>query len=182
MVVNSYPFAERLRTSRCIRRFRSSDRSGNPPGATGRTGPPGTTGTTGPVGRLLLAGVATALMAVVAGCGAAAAPGAQGGSGATAKVMLKFDLTGGPGEAKHWTLNCEPTGGTHPDPAATCAALLKLKSPFAPRSKQMACPMIMRSDRKIVVTGIWLGHTVHRVVLDGSCDLDLFGTLDQIVH
>lgn len=122
------------------------------------------------------------MMAVAAGCGAAAAPSGQGGSSAAAKVMLKFDLTGGPDEPKHWTLNCEPTGGTHPDPAATCAALLKLKSPFAPTSKQMACPMIMRSDRKILVTGIWLGHSVHRVVLDGSCDLDLFGKLAKILH
>ena len=169
MVVNSYLFAERLRTSHRIRRFRPSERSGTPPGPTG------------PVGRFLLAGVAVALMVVAAGCGTAA-PSGHGGTSTHAKVMLKFDLTGGPGEPKHWTLNCEPTGGTHPNPAATCAALLKLKSPFAPRSKQMACPMIMRSDRKILVTGIWLGHTVHRVVLDGSCDLDLFSTLDQILH
>ncbi|HUZ52457.1 MAG TPA: SSI family serine proteinase inhibitor [Streptosporangiaceae bacterium] len=170
MVVNSYPFAERLRTSSRIRCFRPHDRSDDPTGPTGRAG------------RFLLAGVATAVLAL-AGCSSAAAPGGQGGTGTPAKVMLKFNLTGGPGgQAKHWTLNCEPTGGTHPSPAAACAVLLKMKSPFAPRSKQIACPMILRSDRKILVTGTWLGVTVHRVVIDGGCDLVLFSKLDKILH
>ena len=97
--------------------------------------------------------------------------------------MLKFSLTGGPGESpKSWTLNCEPAGGTHLDPVAACSVLLKLNNPFAPRSPQIACPMILRSDRKILVTGTWLGKPVHRIVLDGGCDLELFAKLGKILH
>ncbi len=119
----------------------------------------------------------------MAGC-SSAAPGGQGGTGTPAKVTLKFNLTGGSSQApRQWTLTCEPTGGgTHLDPAAACSALLRLHNPFAPRSKAIACPMILRSDRKILVTGTWLGKTVHRVVLDGGCDLVLFSKLDKILH
>lgn len=169
MVVNSYPFAERLRTSSRISCFRPANRSDHPSGPPGRAS------------RFLLAGVVTAVLAV-AGC-SSAAPGGQGGTGTPAKVMLTFNVTGGPaGQPKHLTLNCEPTGGTHPDPAAACAALLKLNKPFAPRSKAIACPMILRSDQKILVTGTWLGKTVHRIVLDGGCDLVLFSKLHKILH
>ena len=122
-------------------------------------------------------------MLAVAGCSSAAAPGGQGGTGTPAKVMLEFHLTGGPAETpKKWTLNCEPAGGTHLDPASACSVLLRLNNPFAPQSKQIACPMILRSDRKILVTGTWLGKPVHRVVLDGGCDLVLFSKLDKILH
>jgi len=170
MIVNSYPFAERLRTSRLIRRIRPSGRSEDPARPTGRAS------------RFLLAGVATAVLAV-AGCSSAAAPGGQGGTGNPAKVTLTFSFSGAPAsQPKQLTLTCEPTGGTHPDPAAACAALLKLNNPFAPRSKTIACPMILRSDQKILVTGTWLGKPVHRVVLDGGCDLVLFSKLHQILH
>lgn len=131
--------------------------------------------------RFLLAAIAAGAVAV-AGC-SAGAHGGPGGTGAPAKVAVKFRFTGGPeNPTKLWTLNCEPAGGTHPDPAAACSALLKLKNPFAARSKQIACPMILRSNRKIVVTGTWFGVPVHRVVIDGGCDLELFSALDKILH
>jgi subtilisin inhibitor-like len=167
MVVNSYPFAQRLRTSCRTRCFRPHGRSDDRLGPTGRTG------------RFLLAGLAVAVLAV-AGCSSAA----PSGPGTPAKVMLKFNLTGGSGQApRQWTLNCEPTsGGRQLDAAAACSTLLKLSNPFAPRSKGIACPMILRSDRKILVTGTWLGKAVHRVVLDGGCDMVLFSKLDKILQ
>ena len=42
--------------------------------------------------------------------------------------------------------------------------------------------MILRSDQKILVTGTWLGKSVHRIVLDGGCDLVLFSKLHKILN
>jgi Subtilisin inhibitor-like len=137
----------------------------------------------------MMAAVAAAAIAVT-GCASGSSGGgaSNGGSGsdgsAPAKVSLTFQVTHGAGSPafQHWTLHCDPAGGTHPAPAATCASLLKLKNPFAPQNKHMNCPMILRSDRRIVVTGSWFGQKVHRVVLDGGCDLGLYAKLHQIFH
>ncbi len=128
----------------------------------------------------LLAGLAAAAVALApAACSSSAG---QGGTAPTAKVALTFKVNHGPGTpvVRHWTLSCEPAGGTRPNAATACSALLKLKNPFAPRSKAIACPMILRSDRKIIVTGTWFGTKVHRLVMDGGCDLALFSKLGKI--
>jgi hypothetical protein len=128
--------------------------------------------------RCLLAAIAAGAVAL-AGCSAASGPG---GGGPPAKVALTFVLSDGPGKPviRHWRLSCEPAGGTRPGAAVACAALLKLNKPFAPLPKGIACPMILRSDRKIVVTGTWFGTKVHRFVVDGGCDMTLFSKLDRI--
>jgi Subtilisin inhibitor-like len=137
--------------------------------------------------RVRLAMLTPLAAAAIAVTGCAASGSAGGGSGAgggaaPAKVSLAFQVRHGSGPTvRHWTLRCEPSGGTHPAAAATCAALLRMKNPFAP-PKHMNCPMILRSDRRIVVSGTWFGKKVHRVILDGGCDLRLFAKLGQIFH
>jgi len=58
--------------------------------------------------------------------------------------------------------------------------LLKLKSPFAPIAKEKNCPMLLLSNKKILVTGTWFGVKVHRLVVDGGCDMALFDSLNKI--
>jgi hypothetical protein len=130
--------------------------------------------------RCLLAATAAGAVAL-AGCSAAPGPG-PGGGGPPAKVALTFVLSDGPGTPviRHWQLSCEPAGGTRPGAAAACAALVKLNKPFAPMPKGIACPMILRSNRRIVVTGTWFGTKVHRLLVDGGCDMTLFSRLDRI--
>ncbi len=143
----------------------------------------------------LLAAVSAAAVLALAGCGTATTPGggssASGGPSASstpsaapaAKVSLTFTMTGMPGQqVQHWTLRCDPPGGTHQDPAAACAALLRMKDPFAARPRRMICPMILASGRQIVVTGTWFGTKVHRHILDGGCDLALFGSVSKIFN
>ncbi len=132
----------------------------------------------GRAGRHLLAGLAAAAVAL-AGCSSGAS---TDGTSINAKVALTFKLNTGPGTPviKHWTLTCEPAGGSQPDASAACAALIKLTRPFAPHHQGVACPMILRSNRRILVTGTWLGTNVHRLVVDGGCDLALFTRLDKI--
>jgi hypothetical protein len=132
----------------------------------------------GRVKQYLVTGLAAAAVAM-AGCSSSTSPD---GKANHAKVVLSFEVNHGPGTpvTRSWTLNCEPAAGTKAGAAAACTALLKLKDPFAPLPQGVACPMILLSDEKIVVTGRWFGTRVHRVVVDGGCDMALFRTLDRI--
>jgi hypothetical protein len=133
--------------------------------------------------RYLMTGVITAALAVT-GCSAAGSSNTHGGNGNPAKVTLKFQMKGQTGNTGNpESLTCDPTGANQPGAAAACTSLLKLKkNPFAPIAKGIACPMLLRSNRKILVTGTWFGITVHRVVVDGGCDTNLFDSLDKIFH
>ncbi len=126
--------------------------------------------------------VAAALIALT-GCGTAATPGGGSSSPAKAKVSLTLTLTDNPGhQPQHWTLRCDPAAGSQPDSAAACLPLLRMKNPFALPSKRVICPMIMVSSKQYVVTGTWFGAKVHRVVVDGGCDLGLFDTLAKVLR
>lgn len=127
---------------------------------------------------LLAALAVTAVLA--AGC---ATSSGSGGAAKPAKVSLTFTTVGFSGKSPgRWTLTCDPAGGTHQAAPAACAALLPLHHPFAPQPAGMACPMILRSDRKYIVSGTWFGVKVHRTVVDGGCDMDLFSKLDKIFN
>ena len=127
--------------------------------------------------RYLFAGIVAGALAV-AGCSSGTGSNAHGGS---AKVALKFQVKGVAGDTKPKTLTCDPAGGSQPSAAAACTVLLRLKkSPFAPIAGETNCPMLLRSNEKILVTGTWFGVTVHRLVVDGGCDIALFDSLKKI--
>jgi Subtilisin inhibitor-like len=138
---------------------------------------------------LLQVGVVACVLALT-GCGTAASPagtsGTSGGGTAStpAKAMLTITLTNAQGQGpSHWTLRCDPPGGTQPNPAAACSALMHLKYGIAELPpKHLLCPMIMVSSKEYIVTGTWFGKKVHRVIVDGGCDLSLFGTIDKVMH
>src|SRR5260370_9209869 len=128
--------------------------------------------------RYLLAGIVVGALAV-AGCSSGTGTNVHGGG--TAKVALRFQVQGDAGrhgQAK--TLTCDPAGGSQPVAASACSVLLKLKNPFAPIAREMNCPMLLRSNRKILVTGTWFGVTVHRLAAHGGSVLPLFTSSTQI--
>jgi hypothetical protein len=151
-------------------------------------------------GRILSCWAAAGACALlVAACGSAAAPGsgtsaagesgssppAAGSSGpattATAKISLDVKFSGSPTTAAaHYTLRCDPAGGTVTDPAAACARLMRDTSLFGPLPAHVACPMIMANAGRATVTGSYLGHRVHETVVDGGCDLGRWEKLRQV--
>jgi hypothetical protein len=145
--------------------------------------------------RLAAAGVAFAGLAVTA-CGSVAAPSGSGGtsgsggSGGAAsspapvpKGSLTVTVLNGPGKkVSHWTLTCDPAGGTHPHAAQACAALTALKDPFAPIRQGQECPMILASSRRVTFVGSWFGARVDRTIVDGGCDLANWSKLGPVVH
>ena len=80
-----------------------------------------------------------------AACGSVASTNsAPKPSAPQAKVSLTVVVTPTPGASpKRWTLRCEPTGGTDPDPKAACRELLAAKNPFARSRAAIMCPMIV---------------------------------------
>ncbi|MGH3304039.1 MAG: SSI family serine proteinase inhibitor [Streptosporangiaceae bacterium] len=82
----------------------------------------------------------------------------------------------------HYTLRCEPAGGTVPDPAAACAQLLADPDLLAPRPAPAMCPMILATSAHAVVDGTYLGRQVSETIGDGGCDVQRFDKLRQIVQ
>lgn len=157
-----------------------------------------------PLYRMSLArGVAVAACALLAAaCGSTAAPttgaptaGAPGASGASSNsaasgsastasaARVSLDVTfaaSASGPATHYTLRCEPAGGTTPDPAAACSRLLAGASLFASRRGHVMCPMIMASAGRARVSGTYLGKTVRETIVDGGCDLARWAELKAV--
>ena len=80
----------------------------------------------------------------------------------------------------HFTLSCDPTGGTVPDPAAACAELLADPGLFAPPSGHVMCPMILASASRFVVYGTYLGKQVSATIADGGCDIPRWVELNHV--
>lgn len=87
-----------------------------------------------------------------------------------------------PGPARHYTLQCEPAGGTVSDPVGACAKLLKLSNLFTPRPAREMCPMILASAGRATITGSYFGTPVHETIVDGGCDLARWAGLNQVFN
>lgn len=133
---------------------------------------------------LVAVGVAVAAGGAAAGCSSGAAPQAARGV-PHAKVSLKLQMRGGSGSQRiPKSVTCNPARRNQRAGTAACSVLLKLKqkNPFAPIPAGVNCPMLLRSNRKILVTGTWFGVKVHRLVVDGGCDMALFDSLIKILR
>ena len=104
-------------------------------------------------------------LALLAGCG-----GSDTGDGGNAKIDLKLTLwpTGTNGDSISWRLECEPTGGDHPDPEAACAALTAVKDPFGKPAPPPRCEEIPGSSPEVaLLEGEFRGRKV-RSMFDRS--------------
>ena len=90
------------------------------------------------------------LLVLVAGCGG---NGESGETNGTAAIDLTLTLwpTGVSGDSVVWRLQCEPTGGDHPDAAAACAALTSVKDPFGKLAPPPRCKEIPGSSPEVAV-------------------------------
>ncbi len=131
-----------------------------------------------PRARYLL--IAAMCAAAATACGSTAAPG--GSSAPSPKVSLDIKVTGGSGGTEHWTLRCDPAGGTHPNPAAACQVLVKAKNPFAPVPRGVMCPMIIAGTRVAKVTGTYFGQHVDTTFTEVACQEARWAKIGQIFN
>ncbi|MFE5208739.1 SSI family serine proteinase inhibitor [Streptomyces sp. NPDC056600] len=127
------------------------------------------------LGVLLAAGVlATAGSVVPAAAAGASSSGASGG-GAAALSSLTITKSGSSWSglpARQVTLQCEPTGGTHPTAADACAQLLAVDGQFDKLQPvgSAACPPVWMPTT-VTVTGTWRLQPVYWTKTYGSdCD------------
>ena len=130
-------------------------------------------------GKGIGAGGILVTLVVLAGCGTQTQPGGHGSTHAAAKGTLTVQ-TVNTTAPRHWTLRCDPVGGTAPNAAATCKALSSIKQAFDPAAHPVMCPMIMADAGRATVTGIYFGQRIHESVVDGGCDLSRWGKLKQV--
>jgi hypothetical protein len=130
--------------------------------------------------------LAAGLVLLAAACGSAAAPPTDGGQGATnpaSKAKLQVVESKPGSQARHWSLRCDPAGGTMPDAAAACTLLATDATILHPmRATHIMCPMIMANAPTFTITGTWHGTKLHEVVTDGGCDLRRWSKMAQIFY
>jgi hypothetical protein len=105
--------------------------------------------------RLLV--VALAALAL-AGCG-----GGDGGEEGGGKIDLRVTVypNGMGGDSTTWTLQCEPTGGDHPDRDAACAQLAALDDPFGKIKPVPRCNEIPGASPEVaMIEGSFRGRTI----------------------
>jgi len=100
-----------------------------------------------------------ALVLLAGGCGG-------GDEGPTASSAIDLTVTVWPtgvnGDSAVWRLQCEPTGGDHPDPETACAALTTVKDPFGPLPPPKRCMEIPESGPEVAeIDGTFRGRKVH---------------------
>jgi hypothetical protein len=132
---------------------------------------------------------------LAAACGSTASPPAAGGSTASppaggqaatnpaSKATLEVVESVPGGQPRHWTLRCDPAGGSMPDAAAACQLIATDATILHPmRATGIMCPMILANARTFTITGTWHGTMVRQIIHDGGCDLRRWNRLVQIFN
>ena len=136
------------------------------------------------MGPLARAGLLLGLL-VVAGCGSATG----GGDVAEPPPQPRYDLqitlwpTGKSGASRLATLTCDPNAGTHPDPAAACAALDAHPEALHPVPGDVACTEIYGGDQVAEVKGTGPDGAALRAILNRSngCEIARWDALAPVL-
>ncbi|HVD65983.1 MAG TPA: SSI family serine proteinase inhibitor [Gaiellaceae bacterium] len=118
---------------------------------------------------------------LAAGCGS----GTGGGDAVEPPAQPRYDLEitywpdGRDGESRTATLTCEPDGGTHPDPAKACVALLEHPEALHPVPLDMACTEIYGGDQVATVTGAGLKAKFSRA---NGCEIARWDALAPLLE
>jgi hypothetical protein len=120
--------------------------------------------------------------ATLTACGTHSATGTGAASASAPKVSLDIQVTKPGAKVEHWTLRCDPAGGTHPDPQAACNVLLHAKSPFAALPGHMSCPMIPAGTPTATVKGTWFGKHVDASFNRSGCGMPRWSKVGQIFN
>ena len=99
----------------------------------------------GPLARLAIIGA----LLLIPGCGSGSSPPAQ----PRYDLTITYWPTGRGGEARSATLRCDPDGGSHPDPAGACDALLDHEDALEPVGQGVACTEVYGGPQLATVSG-----------------------------
>jgi hypothetical protein len=116
-----------------------------------------------------------ALLVLLVGCGSDAAP-----SGAPRyDVTVSFWPAGRGSEARTASLTCDPDGGSHPDPAKACDALLQHEDALQPVAGDVACTEIYGGPQLATISGADVHATLSR---ENGCQIARWEALAPVVE
>jgi Subtilisin inhibitor-like len=131
-----------------------------------------------PVGALARAGVLVGVLAATA-CGGAAVDIDSVPAQPRYDLTITFWPQGEDGPSRTATLTCDPDGGTHPDPAKACAALLAHPEALHPVPLDMACTEIYGGDQVATVEGAGLRAVFNRT---NGCEIARWEALAPLLE
>lgn len=122
--------------------------------------------------------VAIVLMTVVllAGCGSA---GGGGSSEPRYDITISYWPTGRGGEALSATLQCDPDGGSHPDPNGACDTLLDNGDALKPVAGDVACTEIYGGPQLATINGPGVHATFSR---SNGCQIARWDALKAVLE
>ncbi|MGR8009655.1 SSI family serine proteinase inhibitor [Streptomyces hypolithicus] len=102
------------------------------------------------------------------------------------RLTVTTTKTGNPAANGTYELECEPTGGTHPEAKAACARLDELAGqgtdPFAAVPSNRACTQQYGGDATARITGTWNGRPVDAVFNRGNgCEISRWRTMEPVL-
>lgn len=108
------------------------------------------------------AAVLAAAAASAVPASAVSAPSSASSASTTASALSNLTMTKSGGVNRQVTLQCDPTGGTHPTPADACTALTSVGGQFAllPWVPGVLCTADY-NPVTVTVTGYWRLQTVY---------------------
>jgi hypothetical protein len=118
--------------------------------------------------------VGLGLLAGVAGCGSGGGEPAEATDAVTDLRIVAWEDTRpaggvgrvlglrrrGVGEAKVWTLRCDPPGGTFPDPEGACEQLDEMEQPFAETPEDAICTEQYGGPQLASIQGVYRDESV----------------------
>jgi hypothetical protein len=120
--------------------------------------------------------VLLAALVLVTGCGSEG-----GGSSAEPRydVTITYSPTGAGGGEQTATLTCDPDGGTHPDPANACDALLQHEDALKPVPRDVACTEIYGGPQVATISGPGVQATFSR---SNGCEIARWDALRPVLE
>jgi hypothetical protein len=84
--------------------------------------------------------------------------------------------------ARHYTLRCEPAGGTVVNPERACRVLNRFSHPFAPVPPGTICSQIALGPQEATITGRLRGDRVDaHLTVRNSCQIERWRRLASVV-
>jgi hypothetical protein len=115
--------------------------------------------------------------AALATAGACAA-----GTPAPTRLLIAVHPEGPTGPTRHYTLTCNPSGGTVPRPARACRVLAGLAHPFAPTPPGTTCTEISLGPQTATVAGRLRGRRVFaHLSVSGGCQIERWRRVAAVV-
>lgn len=107
----------------------------------------------------------------------------SGGGGETSLTIVYWEDGDRPDSSETWILDCNPSGGDHPEPEEACAVLDSAgRAAFEPVPDGTACAEIFGGPQRAEVSGTLDGETVEATFdRHNGCEMERWDRLEGLL-